>query len=219
MCKTRPDISAAVAYMQTQQANPRMIDWQDVQHILGYLRGTGNMGILYNPKSLQPFQLTDVALAIHYDRKSHTGSKITLGEDGPVVEWLSSKQTTVALSSTDAETIGLSDKADRLLLCKERLTFLGFPPELPMTICQDNTSTITMAYMGRPSANARRRYIDIRYFWIKQYLDNNTFKLVYCPSALMYADVLASIRSGADFSAFVRRVLTPGPLPRPDGSP
>ena len=61
---------------------------------------------------------------------------------------------------------------------------------------------------------ARRRYIDIRYFWLKQYLDSNVLRLVYCPSRVMYADVLASVRSGREFADFVRRMVSSGPYAR-----
>ena len=215
MVKTRPDIACAVSYLQTQQATPRMVDWQDVQHVLGYLRGTGNLGILYNVTSLVPGQLIDVALAAHErDRKSHTGSVIVMGPGGPAVEWSSTKQGSVAPDACGGELIGLSDKADALLLMRERMKFLGGPKQGTWEIYQDNTSTITISYMGRPSTAARRRYIDIRYFWLKQYLDANVFRLVYCPSKLMYADVLASVRSGAEFHDFVTRFMSRAPLPK-----
>jgi hypothetical protein len=211
--RTRPDLCAAVSYLQTEQANPRVVDWTDLQHVLGYLRGAGNLGISYDVKSMQPFLSVDVGWAVHVrDRKSHTGWTATVGRDGPAVGWGSSKQKGVAPSSTDGELVGLSDKADNLLVIESKLNFFGVKVSRPMTILQDNTSTITMSYMGRPSAHARRRYIDIRYFWLKQYLDNKTFELVYCASELMLADPLASIRGGQEFARFVRRLLTVGPL-------
>ena len=157
----------------------------------------------------------DVGWAVHLrDRKSHTGYILLLSPEGPPIEWGSSKQKSVASSSTEGELIGLSDRADALLLLKAKLEFLRVKFELPMPILQDNTSTITISYMGRPSAAARRRYIDIRYFWFKQYLDNKTISLQYCPSARMFADVLASVRSGTQFTDFVQRFLTVGPARR-----
>jgi hypothetical protein len=99
-------------------------------------------------------------------------------------------------------------------LLRERMMFFGGPKLGPLEIYQDNTSTVTISYMGRPSAAARRRYIDIRYFWLKQYLDSNVLRLVYCPSRVMYADVLASVRSGREFADFVRRMVSSGPYAR-----
>jgi len=212
MERTRPDIAAAVSYLQTEQAEPRLIDWADVQHLLGYLRGTSNLGILYNATSIGPFEMIDCAFGVHVrDRKSHTGTIRFFCRDGPAIGWSSGKQKSVASSSTNGELISLSDKADGLLATQAKLEFLQVRVQLPMEIHQDNTSTITISYMGRPSAHARKRYIDIRYFWFKQYLDNGTLKLVYCPTAVMWADALASVRFGQDFAQFVQRVMTKGP--------
>jgi hypothetical protein len=216
MERSRPDIACAVSYLQTQQAAPRIVDWTDVQHLLGYLRGTSNLGVLFNRTSIKPCLYVDVGWAVHpRDRKSHTGHMLLLSPEGPLIEWGSSKQKSVASSSMDAELIGLSDRADALLVVNSKLKFLGVKVPLPMNIYQDNTSTITVSYMGRPSASARRRYIDIRYFWLKQYLDNNTFRLLYCPSAVQFADILASVRTGQQFVAFVQRFLAIGPARKP----
>ena len=212
MERTRPDIAAAVSYLQTEQAEPRLIDWADVQHLLGYLRGTSNLGVLYNATSIAPFEMIDCAFGVHVrDRKSHTGTIRFICPDGPAIAWSSGKQKSVASSSTNGELISLSDKADGLLATQAKLEFLQVRVQLPMAIHQDNTSTITISYMGRPSAHARKRYIDIRYFWFKQYLDNGVLKLVYCPTAVMWADALASVRFGQDFAQFVQRVMTKGP--------
>ena len=64
---------------------------------------------------------------------------------------------------------------------------------------QDNTSTITVAYMGRPSLQSRRHFVDIRYFWFRQYLESKFALLEYLASEDMVADFFASIRSGGDF--------------------
>ena len=58
---------------------------------------------------------------------------------------------------------------------------------------------MTIAYLGRPSSQSRRRFIDIRYFWIKQHLDNNVARLEYLKSVDQFTDVLASVRSGPAF--------------------
>ena len=70
----------------------------------------------------------------------------------------------------------------------------------PFTVYQDDISTIMIAYMGRSSSShdAKRRLIDINYFWYKEYLETNFAELVvYFASADHPADddLLASIRT------------------------
>jgi hypothetical protein len=76
------------------------------------------------------------------------------------------------------------------------------------SVFQDNTSTITIAYMGRSSSHAKRRFIEIRYFWFKEHLDGGFAKLDYLKSEDHPADpLLASVRSGAEFKHFTNLIM------------
>ena len=88
------------------------------------------------------------------------------------------------------------------------MEFLQIKQQQPFIVYQeDNTSTITIAYMGRSSSHAKRRFIEIRYFWFKEHLDAGFAKLEYLASADHPADLLASVRTGADFSNFTKIVM------------
>ena len=78
---------------------------------------------------------------------------------------------------------------------------------MPFSVFQDNTSTITIAYMGRSSSHAKRRFIEIRYFWFKEHLDGGFAKLDYLRSEDHPADLLAGVRSGAEFKHFTNLIM------------
>jgi len=120
-----------------------------------------------------------------------------LGEHGVPLVWKSLKQKVTTVSFTSAELIGVSDMFDLLQCAHELAEFIQARKETPFTVYQDNTSTITIVYMGRSSSHAKRRFIDIRYFWFKEHLEAKFAELVYLASADQPADLLASIRSGA----------------------
>ena len=63
--------------------------------------------------------------------------------------WKSLKQKVTTVSSTSAEFIGVSDMFDLLQCAHELAEFIQARQETPFTVFQDNTSTITIAYMGR----------------------------------------------------------------------
>ena len=130
-----------------------------------------------------------------------------LGEYGVPIVWKSLKQKVVSLSSTSAELIGLSDMFDLLQCAHELAEFLHARQEMPFTVFQDNTSTITIAYMGRSSSHAKRRFIEIRYFWFKEHLEAKFAQLVYLASCDHPADLLASVRSGAEFKRFSQLIM------------
>ena len=206
--RSRPDLSCAVAHKQTRCSNPRVIDWNDLKHIVGYLNKTAKHGIIIDVDSLKLTSYIDCGWATHENRNSHSGCLNVLGEKRLVpVSWKSCKQKIVTSSSTEGELVTLSDMADSVLVMCAQLEFLGVRVQKPIPIMQDNTSTITISYLGRPSLHSRRRFIDIRYFWFKQFIDSGLFALKYCKSEEQLADLLASVRSGSRFKTLRRKIM------------
>jgi len=211
LVRTRPNLATAVAHKQTKCSAPRVIDQKDLDYMIGFIANNFNAGIVINCRCNQLFLYVDVGHATHDDKRSHTGGMVTmgrLGQGGVPIVWKSLKQKVVALHSTSAELIGLSDMFDLLQCSNELMEFLtAGKQKLPFTVFQDNTSTITIAYMGRSSSHAKRRFIEIRYFWFKEHLDGGFAKLDYLKSADHPADLLASVRSGAEFKHFTSLIM------------
>ena len=97
--------------------------------------------------------------------------------------------------------MGIFDGLDYLIWIRNVLAFLGYP-QGTTTIFQDNTSTITMAYMGRGSSGSKTRHIDIKYFYIKQFLDSKDLEIDHLGRDNMTADFFASPRQGTVFRRF-----------------
>ena len=51
MVRTRPDLAYAIRKLSQQNADPHEADWVDVKRVLRYLRGTQNLGIVFNNSS------------------------------------------------------------------------------------------------------------------------------------------------------------------------
>ena len=84
-------------------ANPTAEDFQAVKRILRYLQGTKEIGIQYSKgesTELKGYADSDWA-GDKKSRKSTTGYIFLLG--GAAISWSSKKQSSVALSSTEAE--------------------------------------------------------------------------------------------------------------------
>ena len=88
---------------------------------------------------------------------------------------------------------------DYLLYIRRLHEFFGYKQQDPITIYQDNTSAMTMAYMGKSSSGSVSKFMDLKYFWIKDYLDQKLFQLKYLPTDAMIADFFASPRIGSAF--------------------
>jgi hypothetical protein len=207
--RTRPDIACAVTMKQTCCTAPTEFDWKDLEHIAGYLKSSPTRGMVLDIDSVEHMATNvDCGFGVHSDRKSHSGDVTRLGkEKKSAISWGSSKHKSVTDSSTSGELVTVSDKADKPLYLISQLEFLLVKVIKPVPIMQDNTSTITIAYLGRPSLHSRRRYLDIRYYWIKQFLDSGILTMRYCKSSEQIADILASVRHGSEFRAMRDQIM------------
>ena len=114
---TRPDIAYAVHQCARFSARPKQSHGKAIEHIVSYLKRTREHEIIIKPdptKSLEVFANADFSgnwyrPDAEYDAntaKSRTGYIITF-YNCPIV-WASKIQTTIALSSTEAEYVALS---------------------------------------------------------------------------------------------------------------
>ena len=102
----------------------------------------------------------------------------------------------VTKSSTEAELVTVSDAASMAAWTIQFLRGQGYT--VRPNLFQDNLSTMALANNGR-STSDRTRHINIRYFFIKQYLDNGIMTLQHCPATDMIADILTKPLQGNEF--------------------
>jgi hypothetical protein len=127
--------------------------------------------------------------------RSHTGVFITLG-GGPISTG-SKKQKLTTKSSTEAELVGLSDSISQGIWMRGFLEGQGYPVK-PVKVFQDNLSTIALAKKGK-STSARTRHIAIRYFFVKDRIDEGELEVLHLRTHLMVADGLSKPLQGEAF--------------------
>lgn len=120
------------------------------------------------------------------DRRSFTGYVFSLSNGA--ISWCSRKQRTVALSSTEAEYMSLSDAAKKAIFLSSLMKVLGFINLSYTMLYNDNQSA------GKLAANlvfhARSKHIDIRVHFIREAIKNKKFELEYLSTDKMTADIL-----------------------------
>ena len=72
----------------------------------------------------------------------------------------------------------------------------------PMTIHQDNMSTMLLANNGRASSSKRTRHINIHYFFITDRIGRREVAVKYCPTDDMIADFYTKPLNGSKFCKF-----------------
>ncbi|KAE8730100.1 hypothetical protein F3Y22_tig00003041pilonHSYRG00846 [Hibiscus syriacus] len=135
MVCTRPDIAHAVGAVSRYMNNPGKVHWEAVKWILRYLR--------------------DADLAGNIDiRRSTTGYVYTLRETA--VSWVSQLQKIVALSTTKAEYVAVTEASKEMVWLQSFLEELGKKQENNVLYC-DSQSVIHL--VKNPSFHSRTKNI------------------------------------------------------------
>ena len=144
--KTRPDIAFVVSIAARFCASPTKEHWTAVKRILCYLKGTQQFGLVYKANTssdeIAGFSDSDWAGDVG-DRKSTSGYAFLLG--GAAVSWKSTKQTTVALSTAEAEYIALFSASQEAIWLQQLISDLSKKALHKMIIYEDNQYTICLA--------------------------------------------------------------------------
>uniref|UniRef100_A0AAV1TTM0 Reverse transcriptase Ty1/copia-type domain-containing protein n=1 Tax=Peronospora matthiolae TaxID=2874970 RepID=A0AAV1TTM0_9STRA len=194
---TRPDIAYAVGYVSRFMENPQQEHWTAVKRIFRYLQGTKSHGLRFQPSDKIDFRgYSDADWAgDHADRKSTSGYTFMLM--GAPVSWGSKKQSSVSLSTSEAEYIALSlaiqeGKWVHRLLCE--ILAAANEPGPDLVIREDNQSCIKMT--KNPVNHGRAKHIDIKYHHIRDEVKRGEVQLEYCETSVMMADIMTKGLSG-----------------------
>lgn len=189
---TRPDLSSAVGVLSQHMSKPGKQHWIGVKRILRYIKGTLDYGLLYGSTNdndtngdLCGYADADWAGDIS-TRKSTSGYVFQIGSS--TVSWSSKRQSVVAMSSTEAEYVALSYAAQEAIWLRTLLESMGFKQTKPMTIFEDNQSTIALA--KNPRHSSRTKHIDIKFHYIRDAVAEQKIHLEYCQTNEMIADIL-----------------------------
>ncbi|CAB1112338.1 unnamed protein product [Ectocarpus sp. CCAP 1310/34] len=152
---SRPDVSFAVRAVARHAHAPAKRHWDAIQKILGYLKGTRDLGITYQRESgLGLAVYVDASYADTEDRRSVSGLATTVG--GTVVSHGSKTQSIVSLSSTEAEYIAAGEGVKEALFVRAVLSFVA--PETSgssIKVLEDNQGAIALVQnplsSGRPA--------------------------------------------------------------------
>ncbi|WVZ78389.1 hypothetical protein U9M48_026103 [Paspalum notatum var. saurae] len=186
LCASRPDIMLSVCMCARFQADPKECHLVAVKRILRYLVHAPNLGLWY-PKG-STFDLLGYSDSDHagckVDRKSTSGTCQFLGRS--LVSWRSKKQTSVALSTAEAEYVAAGACCAQLLWMRQTLRDIGCEfIKIPL-LC-DNESAVKLA--NNPVQHARTKHIDIRHHFLRDHEAKGDIALHHVCSENQLADI------------------------------
>jgi hypothetical protein len=208
MVGTRLDIAFAVSIVSRHLSNPKRIHCDMVRHIFQYLRANPCKSIHYKlgcSTKLEGF--CDASYANQLGCKSTSGYAFTLGTG--VISWYSKRQSTVALSSSEAEYIAACEATKEALWFKQLLKELGFE-QGTVPVYEDNEAAILLS--KNPQHHGRTKHIQIQFHWIREQVSKKFIELLYVPTAEQLADCLTKQMG---YSQMTRMLIRLGVLEAP----
>lgn len=166
---------------------------------LRYLKGTSSRGITYTASHLDPDRIISAAdsdwAADPETRKSVTGNVSLM--NGGAIAWKCRRQTGVATSSTEGEVMSASRMAQTVDWLRRLAAGLGCPQSASSPIFEDNRACRMIS--ESKSLSSRMRHVDVSVHNVADYAARKIVKLVDCPTADMFADILTKALPGPHF--------------------
>ncbi|UYV64703.1 hypothetical protein LAZ67_3001708 [Cordylochernes scorpioides] len=162
---------------------------EEIQNMYSHqLRGTIDLGVKFERGKTGILKsYTDVSWSTTHDGKSYGGYVLKLGE--ATIDWKSSKQPLVALSTMEAEMIAACESCCQikwiinLLQELEEWNFM----EKPTAIYTDSQSLIN--WISSPKQSSRCRHINRKYHFLRDCYESRDICLLYKPSQDLEADI------------------------------
>lgn len=191
---TRPDIVYAVNYLSRFNKSYGRPHWEAAKRVLRYLQGTKDYAICYERSSGKgrhqiptPIGYCDADWGKNdEDAKSVTGLMVKLC-NGPIL-WKSSRQDSVALSSTESELNAMSEIVRHTAGLRILLEPLGLGISGPFTVFSDSQSAIKTIRNRASSYKSRMKHYAVKLAYLREEYENGNFNPQFCPTGDMPAD-------------------------------
>jgi hypothetical protein len=205
--RTYPEIRPAAIKLSTKYNKATELDMTKARRVAEYIYGCRDTHkMVLCPKNLKLVSAADASYAEHPDGKSHSGGTVGFESDASCnFAFVSSKQPVVAKSAGEAELIAQNKVGDLVEWARQLLEELGYEQnKVPMLV--DSTCAMQMVKQGTGSFK-RAKHIKVRFFWLKELIDQEMLELIYTPTDELVADILTKPLVGWKFQYLLYKLI------------
>ncbi len=184
---TRPDVANTIRSLSRHMDSAEVSHMHEMYRAIQYLLNTKNLGVTYDKNQnliLEAFVDSDYANNDNC-RRSTTGYVVMLA--GGAIQWKSQLQSTVSLSSSEAEYKALSACAAEVTYLKQLLKELGIMQK-KVVIKEDNVGAMKIAENWMSSK--RTKHIDIKYHHVRELVEKGEIEIQHLSTEKQPADML-----------------------------
>ena len=233
---TRADIAFAVHQCARFSQDPKLIHEKAVKYIGRYLLATRSKGLILTPSerfSLDAYCDSDFAGRWHHNyahlrdlHLSRTGYVTSFC--GCPIFWKSKLQTEIALSSTEAETIALSQCLRELIPMRTILSELSenldfelapskvesgcletpkLPKQVPASTVYEDTAACIVLATSDDQYRARTKHISIKWWHFKDHVRRGLIKVEKVNTDFNWSDILTKPLSRTKFEGLRKMMM------------
>ena len=175
---TRPDLAYCISTLSKYKNCYQSKHWTAVKRIMHYLQRTKDLCLTFSRiGSSDLVGYCDASWAPGpADPRSVTGYLFTL--QGAAVSWNSKRQSTTALSSTEAEYMSLASGTQEAVWIRGFAIELGIIQDTATKLYCDNKGALELAKNAH--FISRTRHINFRHHFIKELIEQGRSQLIFC---------------------------------------
>ena len=196
---TRPDVGYSVGMLCRAMSRPTPELYASAERVLYYLYRNRHLGLRFERDDLDMHGLSDSNWEVKH---STSGALFTLCR--AAISWGSKKQTTVALSSCEAELMAASEAAKEAVYLDAFLGELGVGSGAPVSMGVDNKAAIDLAY--NPEHHQKTKHIERRHFYLRELVEDLRITVPFVATADNFSDFFTKPLKPAHFRA-MRNVI------------
>lgn len=200
----RMDIAQAVGALARFMQTPGPLHEAALRHVLRYLKKWPDITITY--KADAPLALTLWADASHADcpttRRSKTGYIAVMA--GAAIEWSSKRQTTVSISTTQAEVNAYSFACKQLVYLNKLISALRIHPTLPVPLMVDCAPARQVLASRAAKAS---KHMAIHELYCREFVERGDIILKQTPTCAQLADFLTKALAKPQFTLLRNSIM------------
>ena len=216
---TRPDLAFAVHQCAKFCSNPKLSHETAVKRIIRYLKSTPEAGLILKIDKSQGLTcFVDADFAGGWNKETSDDHSTLLSRTGYVIfykgcilTWKSKMQTEIALSTTEAEYIALSQSMREIIPILEMIHELRNvydlskdKPLINCTLFEDNNGALQLA--KEPKYRPRTKHIALKYHHFRQYVKQGLVDIQPIDTKVQVADIFTKPLEPKQFE-FLRNKL------------
>ena len=205
---SRPDISNAVRELSKVLDGPSEAAFKEMLRVVKYVLDTKNYALKIHPKwndnKWQMVAYSDSDWATDPETRISIAGYIVYFCGVPI-SWRSKGMKCVALSSTEAEFIALSEVVKEIRFIYQVLTSIGIEIELPIIVHVDNIGAIFMS--KTVSVSQRTKHVDIRSRFVNEFIEEGFIKVIFVKSNENISDLFTKNLGSELFNKHAQKIV------------